>query len=166
MAPRADDACPGIPAWAPGDGFLAIHVQQQRNVDELRVGPGEPGIEMRKAERGCSVAHRRTGAAPASCAGGSRPHRLICRVNEIWEPLRQSNSEEVLMSSEFEHGEEATRHERAISALTHRTGAPLAEVRTLFAAEVARLERGATVRSYLITRATSNVLATLRGTRR
>lgn len=70
------------------------------------------------------------------------------------------------MSSDSEHRDEATRHERAVSALTERTGAPVAEVRALFAAEVARLTRGATVRSYLVTRATSNVLATLRGIRR
>ena len=70
------------------------------------------------------------------------------------------------MSSDSEHGDEATRHERAVSALTERTGAPVAEVRALFAAEIARLTRGATVRSYLVTRATSNVLATLRRIRR
>lgn len=66
------------------------------------------------------------------------------------------------MISQSENCKEAVRHERAIAALTHRTGAPLAEVRALFAEEFARLARGATVRSYLITCTVSNVLAALR----
>ncbi|MFZ0500677.1 MAG: DUF3562 domain-containing protein [Steroidobacteraceae bacterium] len=70
------------------------------------------------------------------------------------------------MSSHLENGREAARHERAISALTQRTGVPLAEVRALFTEEFARLARGATVRSYLVTRTASNVLAALRGKRR
>lgn len=70
------------------------------------------------------------------------------------------------MISQFENCREAVRHERAISALTHRTGVPVAEVRALFAEEFARLARGATVRSYLITRTASNVLAALREKRR
>lgn len=97
----------------------------------------------------------------------SRPRKRISYGKLIRRELsRQSIIEEALMSSDSEHGEEATRHERAVSALTERTGAPVTEVRALFAAEVARLTRGATVRSYLVTRATSNVLATLRGMRR
>ena len=70
------------------------------------------------------------------------------------------------MSFHFDCGDETARHERAVSALTQRTGAPLAEVRALFAGEIARLARRATVRSYLVTRAASNVLATLRRQRR
>jgi hypothetical protein len=66
------------------------------------------------------------------------------------------------MISQFENCKEAVRHERAIAALTHRTGVPLAEVRALFAEEFARLARGATVRSYLITCTVANVLAALR----
>lgn len=68
------------------------------------------------------------------------------------------------MISHFENCKEAAGHERAISTLTQRTGVPLAEVRALFAKEFARLARGATVRSYLVTRTASNVLAALRGT--
>jgi hypothetical protein len=60
---------------------------------------------------------------------------------------------------------ESAQHERAIGALTDRTGVPLAEVRALYAGEFARLARGATVRKYLTLRATSNVLAMLRGRR-
>jgi hypothetical protein len=70
------------------------------------------------------------------------------------------------MISQVENCKEAVRHERAISALMHRTGVPLAEVRALFAEEFARLARGATVRSYLITRTASNVLAALHAKRR
>jgi hypothetical protein len=66
------------------------------------------------------------------------------------------------MGSHFERGNDAARHERAVSALTDRTGAPLSEVRALFAGEFARLARGATVRSYLAIRTASNVLAMLR----
>ena len=69
------------------------------------------------------------------------------------------------MSLHFERGDEVARHERAVSALTDRTGVPLAEVRALFAGEFARLARGATVRSYLAIRTASNVLAMLRGKR-
>jgi hypothetical protein len=69
------------------------------------------------------------------------------------------------VSSHFERGDESARHERAVAALTHRTGAPLLEVQALFATEFARLERGATVRSYLAIRATSNVFAMLRDKR-
>lgn len=57
---------------------------------------------------------------------------------------------------------EAAQHERGIGALTARTGIPPAEVRALYAQEFARLARGATVRSYLALRTTSNVLAMLR----
>jgi len=70
------------------------------------------------------------------------------------------------MRLRFGHEAEAARHESAIRALTHRTGVPLGEVRALFGIEFARLARGATVRSYLITRAASNVLADLRRKRR
>lgn len=69
---------------------------------------------------------------------------------------------EAFMISHFENCKEAAQHERAISALTERTGVPRAEVGALFAKEFARLARGATVRSYLVTRAASNVLAALR----
>jgi hypothetical protein len=115
---------------------------------------------------GCSVAHGRTEAAPAACVADRGPREMIGSGNEIrQELLRKSIIEEALMTSDSEHDEEATRHERAVRALTERTGAPVAEVRALFAAEVVRLTRGATVRSYLVTRATSNVLAKLRNMR-
>ena len=49
-----------------------------------------------------------------------------------------------------------------MSSLSDRTGAPLAEVRSLFAQEFAELELGAKVRSYLTVLTTSKVRATLR----
>ncbi len=76
------------------------------------------------------------------------------------------NSREPFMISHLENCKQAARHERAISALTQRTGAPLAEVRALFAEEFARLAQGAKVRSYLVTCTASNVLAALREKRR
>lgn len=53
-------------------------------------------------------------------------------------------------------------HERAMTSLSARTGAPLALVRDLFALEFARLGLGATVRSYLALLTTANVRAMLR----
>ena len=66
------------------------------------------------------------------------------------------------MSSLFEPGKEALRHERAMSSLCDRTGAPLTEVRSLFAQEFSRLELGAKVRSYLDVLAARKVRAILR----
>ena len=66
------------------------------------------------------------------------------------------------MSSPLERGKEAVRHERAIKSLRDRTGAPLLEVRRLFAQEFSRLELGAKVRSYLSVLTVSNVRAMLR----
>lgn len=66
------------------------------------------------------------------------------------------------MKSLPEAGEEAAGHERAMSSLCDRTGAPLAEVRRLFAQEFSRLELGARVRSYLAVLTVSNVRAMLR----
>ena len=66
------------------------------------------------------------------------------------------------MSSLFDRSQEALRHERAINSLRERTGAPLAEVRSLFAQEFSRLEPGAKVRSYLAVLTASNVRAMLR----
>jgi hypothetical protein len=68
----------------------------------------------------------------------------------------------VAMSSLFEPGKEAIRHERAMSALCDRTGAPLTKVRSLYAQEFSRLELGAKVRSYLTVLTASNVRAMLR----
>ena len=65
------------------------------------------------------------------------------------------------MNSLLERGKEAARHERAISRLHDRTGAPLVEVRRLFAQEFSRLELGAKVRSYLPVLAARNVRAML-----
>ena len=59
-------------------------------------------------------------------------------------------------------GKESVRHERAISSLRDRSGAPLVEVRRLFAQEFSRLELGAKVRSYLSVLTASNVRAMLR----
>ena len=66
------------------------------------------------------------------------------------------------MSPLFEPGKETVRHERAMSSLSDRTGAPLAEVQRLFAHEFSRLELGAKVRSYLAVLTASNVRAMLR----
>lgn len=66
------------------------------------------------------------------------------------------------MSSLFDRSNEALRHERAINSLRRRTGAPLTEVRSLFAQEFSRLELGAKVRSYLAVLTASNVRAMLR----
>jgi hypothetical protein len=66
------------------------------------------------------------------------------------------------MSSLPERGKEAVRQERAISAVRDHTGAPLVEVRRLFAQEFSRLELGAKVRSYLSVLTASNVRAMLR----
>lgn len=52
---------------------------------------------------------------------------------------------------------------RALGALTQHTGVSRAEGRVLFTEEFARLARGATVRSCLIMRAASNVLARCAG---
>ena len=68
------------------------------------------------------------------------------------------------MNAPLERGKEAVGHERAISSLRDRTGAPLAEVRSLFTKEFSRLELGAKVRSYLAVLTTSNVRAMLRRT--
>jgi hypothetical protein len=66
------------------------------------------------------------------------------------------------MSSLLERGKEAVRQERAISSVRDHTGAPLVEVRRLFAQEFSRLELGAKVRSYLSVLTASNVRAMLR----
>jgi hypothetical protein len=72
------------------------------------------------------------------------------------------NHGEVSMSSPLERGKESVRHERAISSLRDRSGAPLVEVRRLFAQEFSRLELGARVRSYLSVLTASHVRALLR----
>jgi ribosomal protein L34E len=66
------------------------------------------------------------------------------------------------MSPLFEPDKEVVRHERAVTSLCDRTGAPLAEVRSLFAQEQSRLELSAKVRSYLAVLTASNVRAMLR----
>lgn len=66
------------------------------------------------------------------------------------------------MSSPFDSDKEAVRHESAINSLRNRTGAPLAEVRSLFAQEFSRLALGAKVRSYLSILTASNVRTLLR----
>jgi predicted ThiF/HesA family dinucleotide-utilizing enzyme len=66
------------------------------------------------------------------------------------------------MCSLSDSDKEEVRHESAISSLRNRTGAPLAEVRSLFAQEFSRLELGAKVRSYLSVLTVSNVRTMLR----
>ena len=65
------------------------------------------------------------------------------------------------MSPLFEPDKDAVRHERTVTSLCERTGAPLAEVRSLFAQEFSRLELSAKVRSYLAVLTASNVRAML-----
>jgi Protein of unknown function (DUF3562) len=66
------------------------------------------------------------------------------------------------VSSLLDRTKEALRHDRAINSLRESTGAPLAEVRSLFAQEFSRLELDAKVRSYLAVLTASNVRALLR----
>jgi len=54
------------------------------------------------------------------------------------------------------------RHEREIRSLSDRSGAPVAQVQTLFSDEFARLKMGAKVGSYLGVLTTSNVRGMLR----
>jgi hypothetical protein len=61
------------------------------------------------------------------------------------------------MSSPSESDREAVRHERAVSSLSDRSGAPRAHVRGLFAQEFSRLELGAKVRAYLGALTAANV---------
>ena len=65
------------------------------------------------------------------------------------------------MGSLYEGSNEAARHEHAITSLSVRTGTSPAEVRALFARELARLELRAKVRTYLSVLTTSNVRAML-----
>jgi len=60
------------------------------------------------------------------------------------------------------HSLEAARHERAISAIADAGNASLEKIRSLFAAEFARLEKGAKVRTYLHALAVANVRAHVR----
>jgi hypothetical protein len=62
----------------------------------------------------------------------------------------------------LEPDKDAVRHERAIRSLGNCTGAPLSEIRSLFAKEFSRLELGAKVRSYLSVLTASNVRTMLR----
>jgi hypothetical protein len=62
--------------------------------------------------------------------------------------------------------DDGTRRERAIESLIEYGTASPEEVRGLFAAEFARLERGAKVRRYLNALTTTNVRAELRRTKR
>jgi hypothetical protein len=66
------------------------------------------------------------------------------------------------MNSPPERDLESVRHERVIRSLRDRTGAPLDEVRRLFAQELSRLGLHAKVRSYLAVLTASNVRALLR----
>jgi hypothetical protein len=66
------------------------------------------------------------------------------------------------MNSPIEHRREGARHERAISSLGDRTGAPLVEARRLFARGFAPLELVAKVRSYLSLLTVRNVRAAVR----
>jgi Protein of unknown function (DUF3562) len=66
------------------------------------------------------------------------------------------------MHSHLEPGKEVASHEPAIDSLCERTGAPLLEVRRLFAQKFSRLELGAKVCSYLSVLTMSNVRTLLR----
>ena len=65
------------------------------------------------------------------------------------------------MNALFEH-RNSQRHEREIRSLSDRSGASLAQVRTLFSDEFARLKMGAKVGSYLGVLTASNVRGMLR----
>lgn len=65
------------------------------------------------------------------------------------------------MNAPFEHPN-SQRHEREIRSLSDRSGASLAQVRTLFSDEFARLKIGARVGSYLAVLTASNVRGMLR----
>jgi hypothetical protein len=66
------------------------------------------------------------------------------------------------MHSSPQTAKDAARSERAIASLSERAGMAPSRVRSLFAAEFARLHRDAKVRKYLHVLATSNVQAMLR----
>lgn len=66
------------------------------------------------------------------------------------------------MSSPFIYGHQPVTHDRQISSLSDRSDAPPWEVRALFDAELARLEMGAKVGSYLAVLTESNVRGMLR----
>lgn len=65
------------------------------------------------------------------------------------------------MNAPFEHASSQW-HEREIRSLSDRSGASLAQVRTLFVDELARLKMGAKVGSYLGVLTASNVRGMLR----
>ena len=65
------------------------------------------------------------------------------------------------MNTPFEHSQ-SQRHEREVRLLSERSGASLAQVRTLFSDEFARLKMGAKVGSYLGVLTASNVRGMLR----
>lgn len=65
------------------------------------------------------------------------------------------------MNAPFEHPN-SQRHEREIRSLSDRSGASLAQVRTLFSDEFARLKMGAKVGSYLGVLTAANVRGMLR----
>ena len=65
------------------------------------------------------------------------------------------------MNAPFEHPDSQW-HERAIRSLSDRSGASVAQVRTLFSDEFARLKVGARVGSYLGVLTASNVRGMLR----
>jgi hypothetical protein len=65
------------------------------------------------------------------------------------------------VNAPFEHSN-SQRHEREIRSLSDRSGASLAQVRTLFSDEFARLKMGAKVGSYLGVLTAANVRGMLR----
>lgn len=66
------------------------------------------------------------------------------------------------MSAPFEHRHDPLAHEREVQSLSQKSGAPPAEVRSLFGNEFARLKMGAKVGSYLGVLTASNVRGMLR----
>ena len=66
------------------------------------------------------------------------------------------------MSSPFLKGHKPVTHERQIRALSDSSDAPPSQVRALFDAELARLQMGAKVGSYLSVLTESNVRGMLR----
>jgi hypothetical protein len=99
------------------------------------------------------VRTEKCGGAEAKTGSWSTQSQSVCLSAQTsrWTPPQHQFEirGEASMSSPLELGKEAVRHERAINSLRDRIGAPLVEVRRLYAQEVSRLELGAIVRSYL-----------------
>jgi len=91
---------------------------------------------------------------------GSVSHRKWPTAASGW--TRKLSPRSAVTTTMKRHESEERRNEHAIRSLADRAGVALAEVRTRFGREFARLETGASIRSYLTLLTASNVLAALR----